>query len=835
MPQLLLKQLAIFLWLLILPSFIYAQQIRLNELCSKNDNIIKDQEGDYSDWIELYNNEPYAVALKGMYLSDNSDDLLKWKFPDGIIPSKGHFLVFASGENNNFDGELHSNFKLSSSGEELFLSDLNGNLIDSIVFPELDTDISFGRIEDNADTWVTFNQPTPLAANGIIAPQFEIEFSQDAGIYSDNVNLELTSNSSTAEIRYTLDGSDPTIESSLYTDPILLTNRENDPNVFSLIQCTETPYLPSTNVSKINTVRAQLFLDSVAVSKLYTKSFIIEPDTAKYNLPIFSIVTDPANLFDDTIGIYVLGHTYPLDSIANFMQRGDNWERAAHLELIDPGGELLWSQGFGLRIHGNGSRRGRQKSFRLLGKSKYGNKKLEYPVFPEKDIDKYEKLVLRKTLCSNDSFISDFLAFRLLQSTNVASHGSRPVLAFINGEFWGLYALTEKIDQDFLDENFDVDEDSVDLLGPSPGNETCGNNDAYYELVAFMENNDMQEPEVYEYVSSQIDIDNFIDYLIIEFYMANLDWPYNNNYFWKTYAADAKWRWGITDLDFCFAYRHRPSFRYYLNQAGEPNTPWATFMGRKLFENENFVNQFAERTEFLFNTLYTKENIMENYVVPLREQVSSAIQAHIDRYDLDLSYEEWDTKIIDTNLVKFVSLRPCNFVAQITDTFDVSIEIPECEWYVFPSDTMMIDTMAIDTMMIDTMAIDTMMIDTMAIDTMMIDTMMIDTMAIDTMVIDTMMIDTMVIDTIIDPLDGIVEFECLNFSYSNNSQLIINQSCFEGFYDLKLTDISGRQIHLESGYGEISSIKFENVVSGIYIIVLESSGKRFAKKLFVSN
>ena len=812
-PQLLFKYSFASLLLLMFSLYQFGQNIHLNELCSQNDNVIQDFEEDFPDWLELYNDTDDDVPLTGMYLSDDPDNLLKWKFPSGIIPANGYFLVFASDKDVDVSGELHTNFKLSSSGEYLFLSNSNEILIDSITFPELDADLSYGRIADNNDSWLTFIQPTPLANNQDGVPKYEIEFSHQSGIYYENIFLELSSNSANTEIRYTLDGSDPSIESNLYEAPLLLTNRENDPNIFSLIQSTEEPFQPKNSINKINIIKAQVFTNSINASKIYTKSFIIEPDSQKYKIPIFSIITDPANLFDDTIGIYVPGYLFESDNLANYNQRGNEWERAAHLEMIDTSGVLLWSQGFGIRIHGNGSRRGRQKSFRLLGKSKYGNKKLDYPVFPEKNIDKYEKLVLRKTAVANNTFMSDLLGYQLIRSTNVTSHGARPVVVFINGEFWGLYSLTEKIDDDYLNENFDIDKDSVDLLGPSPSLVTVGENDSYNELLAFIDNNDMQDSIIYNYVASQIDIDNYIDYLLLEFYMANIDWPYNNNYFWKPYSINSKWKWGILDLDFCFTYRVRSSFINYLTQVDVNNSDWATFLGRKLFENASFRNQFSERSEFLMNTLLKKENIIENYVIPIKAQLSSVIQEQIDRYDIDLTYDKWDTLAVDYYLTKFISFRPCNLVNQITDTLKIPIEIDDCELYVFPIDTMMIDTMMIDTMMIDTM--------------------MIDTMMIDTMVIDTMMIDTMVIDTMIDPFDGIVEFDCLQFNHSNNNQLILTQYCFTGKYELSLFDLSGRLLKKQVEMGELAFVHYDNLTTGIYIVICKSSDKRIAKKIFV--
>jgi hypothetical protein len=125
----------------------------INELLALNSRSVADPQGEFDDWIELFNRSDSAVDLSGMYLSDRPEDLRKWKFPRGTtIPPHGYLVVWAD-EDDGDDGQLHANFKLSADGEQLLLVDTDARrnrVLDSIEFGYQLEDIAYGRIPDGS-------------------------------------------------------------------------------------------------------------------------------------------------------------------------------------------------------------------------------------------------------------------------------------------------------------------------------------------------------------------------------------------------------------------------------------------------------------------------------------------------------------------------------------------------------------------------------------------------------------------------------------------------------------------------------------------------------------
>lgn len=151
-------------------AFTYKSIIVINEFMAGNTKTIKDPQGQYDDWIELYNTVDSTVSLKGLYLTGSKKNSKKWKFPDTTIAPHGYLLVWADNDTTSTPG-LHANFKLSADGEFLGLydSDQNGNaVLDSLTFKQQYEDVSYGRYPKNPGIFVLLTSPTPNAANVIL-------------------------------------------------------------------------------------------------------------------------------------------------------------------------------------------------------------------------------------------------------------------------------------------------------------------------------------------------------------------------------------------------------------------------------------------------------------------------------------------------------------------------------------------------------------------------------------------------------------------------------------------------------------------------------------------
>lgn len=546
--------------------------------------------------------------------------------------------------------------------------------MDFTVEINLDPDVSYGRIFDGNGAWTMFSMASPYVGNGFGVIQSNIEFSHEAGKYETTVILQMTT-SPGLDIYYTTDGSEPNSESMLYNSPLWLDRRDGVANGISTIASTIEPFLPIGEVDKINVIRARAFSENEAVSPIYTRTYMIESDTARYSLPIFSISTDPDNLFNDSTGIYVVGAMYDSTGIPNYNRRGIEWERPIHLELIDENGNLEWEQGAGIRMHGHGARHSHIKSFKLYGRSEYGNKYLDHPVLPNRPFQRYERLLLRTIRSHNGTFFIDELGSWAAAGTDIDRLDYRPVVVFINGEFWGVSVLKERPDHFYVNQHYDYDTDSIDLLTYG-GIKLEGSTEHYDSLLSFIDKNDLAITENYEYIQTQMDVSNYIEYLIHEFYFSNLDWPYNNIIYFRPQTPDGRWRWIMYDLDVTFKYTYRRAIENFINSMGEENPEWATFLGRNLFENESFQNQFAERFEYHLNHKLHRDSLAPK-VCYLKSLFEPQVQPLIDRFDLTNTYDGWLYDVEE--LYKFLSYRPCSIQEEIQDLFGIEMNIDSCE------------------------------------------------------------------------------------------------------------------------------------------------------------
>lgn len=199
--------------LILFVGFIPAQtpNIIINEFLTSNAHINYDPDyKNYSDWFELYNNENYAVNLNGYYLSDDLTNPTKWRITnDLIIEAKGYLIFWADDEDN----KVHTNFKLNMDGEQIGIYMPDGSIVDEVTYNTQQTDISFGRNPNNENEWLYYSNPTPDTINNTVGYTEIVNcsqpiFSESSGFYTNDLSLEITADSD-AEIRYTLDGSEP--------------------------------------------------------------------------------------------------------------------------------------------------------------------------------------------------------------------------------------------------------------------------------------------------------------------------------------------------------------------------------------------------------------------------------------------------------------------------------------------------------------------------------------------------------------------------------------------------------------------------------------------------
>ena len=418
-------------------------------------------------------------------------------------------------------------------------------------------------------------------------------FSSISGFYPNDFKLKLMSEEDTT-IYYTLDSTDPrnSPTSVKFEDYILIYDRSLEQNIYSSIGTNESSPIsistsfnykvPSYPVDKAMIVRAVCKNKKGEFSEIITKTYFITTDVLmRYqDLTVISIVTDPKNLFDPDIGIYVTGTMYiegkkkaeeeggnnnrwRRNNKCNYLQKGKEWEREAFVTIFDKG-EINVQQNMGIRIKGAYTRNNPSKSFNLYAKKKYGKSILETDLLKDNYdikgnlITSYKSLSLRNIYEGGrllDKFGRDL--FYMREGLSVPEMLNS--ILFLNGEYWGLYLIQEKIDSDFISSNYLIPSENIVLAKANEIDD--GPDEEYDKFIYFCGNyskKDVSDEKVYSEISNYIDINSFVELYATGIYIANQDWPANNDGEWRYFGepikgnkySDGRWRFIMYDLDY---------------------------------------------------------------------------------------------------------------------------------------------------------------------------------------------------------------------------------------------------------------------------------------------
>lgn len=668
----------------LLSTSMQAQNIVINELMSENVSTIQDEDGDFSDWIELYNAGTEPANLSGFTISDDAAQWDKWTIPAVNIEPQGFIILYASSKDRvDPNNELHTNFNISSNGESLYLSDSEGALIDQTENTPLGADKSFCRLPDGGSNWLIPIASTPDSSNEI---NNDLAFSPPGGFYPAPfwVNISTVTN---GLVRCTFDGRTPTINSEAISEGIDLEFLYDAPNVYSEIPTTPDASLINTRawespgyiVHKAHVLRCATFQDGLKTSPVVTHTYFVDSTIqTKYTVPVISLVSDPANIFEPDSGIYVPGDSFNPGSpgwTGNYYQSGSLGERDVHIEYFLQNGSLEFSQNAGVRIHGISSRRFPQKSLRLYARNEYNKKYFDYPLLPQSDNNQYKRFLLRSTmgadLWDEQTVIKDVLCHELVRDLDVDFQNYRPVVVYMNGEYWGIHSLRDRIDQRYISYLYDIHHDDVEFREDGSVH--------YENLMSFVENQDLSNPVNYEYVLTQIEIENFIDYQIAEMFLANFDWPTNNVKMWRPKTPEGKWRWIFFDLDAAMWTVDHNMFEHATQDnenIGWPNSPESTLLFRQLLENNSFREQFISRYAEILNNEFAVANTTEKL-----EEIMALYSPEIEQQSMRWHYPEsvnaWETEV-ESFMHNFLVNRPCYVEEHLTAFFGIESFGFEC-------------------------------------------------------------------------------------------------------------------------------------------------------------
>ena len=529
----------------------------------------------YEDYIELYNPNNNTISLDGLYLSDTSDYTLA-PLPDVTIGPGAHLCIYAAGQDGSVpEGQLSVPFSLSEN-ETVSLTRLEENtagtassvLLDTVYIPDsMKIGAVYARTEDGGETFAQM-RPSPGTANQEAALVLEDPtFSQPSGFYEDAVSLQISSSSGTT-VHYTLDGSDPTTDSPLYSGSLTLMDPSSHSDRYaSRTDITEedSGYLPPDSpVDKAVVLRAVAFDAAGNSSNITTATYFIDFDQKDgyENAAVLSLVTDPDNLFSSETGIYVRGVLYDdameagliynglpwtyLTEYTNYYLEGAEAERPVYIQFFDASREETLAQDCGIRIRGNESRHFPQKSFSLYARSRYGSSSFS-PVFFDTGIS-YPNLIL-----NSGRQLKKIFFFSLVEDRDTAIQQYTPCQVFLNGEYWGMYYLMEKYSSEYLAGHYDVAPDNTLLVKDTRYVENGSPQDIarYKELRTFLAEQNLADPDVYQELLTKMDMQSFIDWMCTNIYIANTDTkPLGGNVLtWQTLTpendaeGDGRFRW----------------------------------------------------------------------------------------------------------------------------------------------------------------------------------------------------------------------------------------------------------------------------------------------------
>ena len=534
----------------------------INEIMTSNNTYLAQNGGNYYDWIELYNNSDKTINLSDYSITTNVDNTGMYKLEDKELKPGEYYILMASGNVKYSNSKYkHANFKISPT-ESLYLYK-DDELVDSTFVSSLPVGYSYGRNKENG--YYYYKTPTPGKSNagGIAEIAYAPTFSTAPGVYNDIDKLTVEINGS-GTIYYTLDGSEPTTNSKVYSSPIIL--------------------------SKTSVIRAMSYESGKKSSEVVTASYIINEN---HTLPVLSVSLAPSD-FRSVLGA-----------------GASNLTKQAHAELYEEDGSF--SIDCGIKLFGGSTRYINKKSFALKFSSKYGENDLEYKVFDNRDATNYKSLVIRSgSQDSAYSMIRDELATSIMDDYGTVDvQAYKPVILYINGEYWGIYYLREKVDEDFIQNHYDVNGEKSNIIRID-GEVKYGSRDFYLKLLYFVGNNDMSRKENYEKVKEMLDIENYIDFWIGELYTTNND-IVNLRYFNNTELDSGRIKMIFYDFDFAF-YNYKIDYlSWMVSPSGLSKYGYNNTILRGLMRNSEFRQLFIERLSYNMNNVWTDEHVLNRY------------------------------------------------------------------------------------------------------------------------------------------------------------------------------------------------------------------------------
>ena len=495
-----------------------------------------------------------------------------------------------------------------------------------------------------------------------------MDFIPVSGYYEDTVLIHPSSKTSSLTFNY-LNGF--TIDSfRVFDQTITVTNNQENGYRFSIIPTTiDTnnpliPHIPRWRAPKQFAPSAQIYRFKNE-DQAIIKTYFIGKDFKANKTPVVSIVMDSMDLFDYNNGIMIPGRTLDPNNprrTGNYKQKDNDWKRSAHFEYFDNNLQLQYKKQLSIKLQGEYIRLLPQKSFKI-----YGMDTMQFPFFGEDGPYSFEGINLRLT----QDYYAHNLVNEMIKPLNCSHYHFQTVKLYLNGEFWGMYNMRERVSDSFLKKQFKIEKEKFNLIA-NYNTAKSGNLESFRTLFNELEQTDASN--ILPFIKQHFILNEFIDYIIIETYFGNTDWPGNN--FLAIEDDSNKWHLILDDLDHCFKHRHKDILQTIL---ATENLSWvnplqSTLLYRKAFSSDAFKTQFMLRYKDFENEILDEDRLLSEHD-KIFNSYKSLIADQLNRWNIPSSSLEWEQYYIGVN--DFIRKRSSIYRQQLKQHFPVHYHLTE--------------------------------------------------------------------------------------------------------------------------------------------------------------
>lgn len=628
-----MKRLIVLLVILLafaLPALAEGPEVVINEVMASNG--MYENEHSY-DWIELHNRGKKTVDLSGWMLSDGKKNLEKFVFPKGAkIKAGGYLTIWCTGEDGIAPGTkspYYAAFSLKAEGETLYLSNAEGERVQTLEYPQQYGNVSWGLPAGfngdpaEADYGYLVNATRAKKNDAAVYPaRTETPAIITAGgFYADGV-IVFVQCPEGAILRYTTDGETPDAKSAAYP-------------------------VDGLKISKTTALRVRAFRENEVPSVTVSATYIVEREQLT---PIVCLTTDDKYLFNKKTGALVRGS----GDTPNYEKE---WEYPVNIEYFNGEGVCEINQMGTFTASGHSARQNAQKSIALYARKAYGEATFAFNPFPTRDYTAYQALLLRG---ANSDFsatrLRDIVASSLAEGQGILYQDHVIIQVYINGEYWGHYNLREKINKYFVAAYEGVTDeaeiDQIDILARTGTDRFTqhGDNEDWLELADFCKKNDLNIPENLAFVEERLDIDNMFTHAAYQIILGNVDFTNVRVY----RVPGGKWRYILFDVEACWRGLEKTPLEYYIKPVSGKIQGFRHEPLNALLAVPEYKDKFLRRIAELLDTVFVWENV-ENQFDEVIAQLEPILPRHIDRWK-NMKLKNWQTNIGATKY--YARVRP---------------------------------------------------------------------------------------------------------------------------------------------------------------------------------